>query len=99
MKWRGFNSNDTCHRGAKFPNAHGNFQDRNLLWKLKCELLGRGGRKKGNPVEVGEINGRIQQLRELNHREHGGEMVGGKLRTAGHGSGQISVGKLDEKIT
>ena len=47
---------------------------------------------------AGELNGRIQQRREQNQREHGEKMVGGKLRTTGRGSGQISVGKLDEKI-
>ena len=50
-------------------------------------------------MEVGEINGRIHQLREQNQREHGGEMVGGKLRTAGHRCEPVIVEEVDVSPT
>ena len=50
---------------------------------MSCELIRRGGHKKGRIIEANEINGRVQQLREQNQREHGEKIVDGKARTAG----------------
>lgn len=71
MKCSDFNSNATCARGAKCPNAHGNFDEKNLPCALTCELMRRGGHKRGKVADVVEIDGRSQQLREQNRREHG----------------------------
>ena len=81
-----FNSNATCVGGAKFPNAPENFNEKNLHWALSCELMRRGGgHKRGNAVDVSDVDGRVLQLREQNRREHGDQMVDGE-RTAGQGS-------------
>ena len=60
-----------------------------------CEFLRRGWDKKSKMVE---INDRSQKLREQNRREHGEKMLGGELRTAGHGGGQILVERADGAI-
>lgn len=73
-EWR--SDGDSTHRPnvvvwGKCHNAHGNFHGKNPHWAHTCELLRRGGHKRGKMVETGEINGRIQQLREQNQRGHG----------------------------
>ena len=47
-------------------------------------------------VEVGEINCRVQQLREQNQRTHGEKMVDGKLRTSGQGCETIIAENVEE---
>ena len=83
----GFYSNSAFTRWAKWPNAHGNFGEKNLHWTPACELLRRGGRNKDKLVAVAEINGRVQKLRGLHRREFGENISDGVIRTAGNGNG------------
>ena len=93
-----FNANSTCHRGAKCPNTHENFTGKNLHWAPMCELIRRGCHKKGKLVEASEINGRVQQRREQNQREHGEKIVDGKLRTDGYIAETKQLAKVEDTL-
>lgn len=85
MKCWDFNSKATCAMGANCPNSHEHFHEGGLHLASACELMRRGGRNLGKLAGAGEIEGRVQQLRDQNRREHGGKIVDGKHRTERHG--------------
>ena len=63
LKCWDFKPNATCARWGKRPNAHGDFDAKNFHWAIACELMRRGGRKRGKQVAEGVVDGRVQQLR------------------------------------
>ena len=94
-----FSAHCGCKRGAGCAFAHTPFQPSGLHWAVECEMVRRGGHRKGEKFPPEVVDAKVQSIRSANARTPGEQGANSKVNDGVGNSLEFSgFGQQEERL-